>query len=163
RRGRQRVDHPAKSVGQQGAVRAKRPPAEPVPVEADSRQLRRAFAAQLLNPSALDDGEEPRRVLPPADGAGPPVELIARTPSPGDGSLHAARLLVVGRLRIGAVVEADHDVRSKLELDLDDSLRGEGPLLAGRGLAEDDLVVADHSARGILADQRPDLEATGVT
>ena len=91
-----------------------------------------------------------------------PVELLAAAARPADGALDGALLLGLGRLRIGAVVEADHDVGAELELEVDDPLGRQGPLLAGRGLAKDHLVVADHAALRVLADQAPDLEPAGV-
>jgi hypothetical protein len=71
-------------------------------------------------------------------------------------------LLGLGSVRIGAIVEADHDVRAQLELEADDPLRREVPLLSGRWLAKDDLVVADDAAAGVLTNEAPHLEPARV-
>ena len=159
-RRRQRVDHPAQRVGEQGAIGRERPSAKTVPVESNARQLGRALAPQSLDAAALHHREHLGRRLIVPQLASQAIELVARSARPGDGALHAARLLVVGGLRIGAVVEADNHVGSQLELQLDHAFGSEDPLLAGRGLAEDHLAVPDHAARGVLADHRPDLESS---
>ena len=158
---RQRLGHPAQRVDQQRAVGLERPAAEPVAVEADGRQLGGALPAQRLRPAALHDREDPWPLV-----AAPlrqlAIELIARSLRPPHRALDGALLLGLGRFRISAVVEADRDVAAKLELEADDPLRREVPLLARRWLPEDDLVVADHAPVRILANERPDLEATRV-
>ena len=142
--GRERLDDPAHRLGEQRAVGGERPAAEAVAIEADLGQGGRALPSQRLDPAALDDGEDPwRRPTALRDLL---VELLAAAACPAHGPLDGALLLGLRRLRIGAVVEADDDVAAQLELEVHDPLRGQVPLLAGRRLAEDHLVVADHAA-----------------
>src|SRR5690606_26376333 len=88
--------------------------------------------------------------------------LLATSARPADGALDRTLLLGLGGVRIGAVVQADHDVAAELELEVDDPLGREGPLLAGLRLAEDHLVVANDAAVGVLADEAPHLEPARI-
>ncbi len=157
---RQRLGHPAHRLRQERAVGGQRPAAEPVAIEADLRQRRRALPSQRLDAAALDDGEDPWR-LPTTLGHSA-IELVPAASRPAHGPFDGALLLGFGGVRIGAVVEADDHVAAELELEAHDPLRGQVPLLAGRRLAEDDLVVADDAAVRVLADEAPDLEAARV-
>src|SRR5918992_2829409 len=161
RRGWQRLCDPAQRLGQEGAVGPERPAAEAVSVEADVGQIARAFAPQALDPATLHYREDARHIGVPSLGD-LSVELLAAAARPAHRALNAALLFGLGRLSIGAVVEADHDVRSELELNADHSLGRQVPSFAGRRLTEDDLVVADHAALRILPDEAPDLESARV-
>ena len=160
RRRGERLRHPAHRLGEQRPIGGERPAAEAVAVEADLGELGRAASTEALDAATLDDREDARHLAPTLGDL--EVELLAASLGPADGSLDGAFLLIQGRLRIGAVVEANDDVGSELELQLDHPLGGQVPLFAGRRLAKDHLVVADHAALRILADQAPDLEAPGV-
>ena len=159
RLGRQRLGDPAQRIGEQRAVGCQRPAAEAVAVEPDRRQLRGALAPQRLDAAALDDREDPRRLA--AALRGRPIEFVAAAPRPADGALDRSLLLGLGV--VGAVSRpGTRPRRAQLELERDHPLGRQVPLLARRRLAEDHLVVADHAAARVLADQAPDLEAARV-
>ena len=100
-------------VGQQVAAAVQRPAAIAEAIEADLEQGIRALAAQVVRSPALSDGEQQRALCAgEAFLLHDPHELFLAAPRPIDRS--SDRFLLRGEwvVHVGAVIEADDEVRA---------------------------------------------------
>src|SRR5690606_13427219 len=102
------LGHPAHRLREQVALGGQRPAAEAIPIEADGGELLGAPAPECLDPAALDDREDARRLTAALRRLA--VEFLPASARPADGALDGSLLLGLRRLCVGAIVEADHDV-----------------------------------------------------